>query len=104
VTKALGFISHSDVGRHDNGWNHPEPVGRLRAITLPDNGRDLAGACGVEVIAALDSVKAAVHHAAGILPPDGVVMFSPAAPTPPAAGNWRLRSDAFRTAVATLPS
>jgi acetoin utilization deacetylase AcuC-like enzyme len=29
----LGFISHSDVGRHDNGWNHPEHVGRLRAIT-----------------------------------------------------------------------
>ncbi|MFN0097579.1 MAG: histone deacetylase family protein [Gemmatimonadaceae bacterium] len=29
----LAFISHSDVGRHDNGWNHPEHVGRLRAIT-----------------------------------------------------------------------
>ena len=29
----LGFISHSDVGRHDNGWHHPEHVGRIRAIT-----------------------------------------------------------------------
>ena len=29
----LAFISHSDVGRHDNGWNHPEHVGRIRAIT-----------------------------------------------------------------------
>ncbi len=29
----LGFISHPDVGRHDNGWDHPEHVGRLRAIT-----------------------------------------------------------------------
>ncbi len=29
----LAFISHSDVGRHDNGWNHPEHVGRVRAIT-----------------------------------------------------------------------
>src|SRR5688500_2861488 len=29
----VAFISHSDVGRHDNGWNHPEHVGRLRAIT-----------------------------------------------------------------------
>ena len=29
----MAFISHSDVGRHDNGWNHPEHVGRLRAIT-----------------------------------------------------------------------
>ena len=30
---ALGFISHSDCGRHDTGWNHPEHVGRLRAVT-----------------------------------------------------------------------
>ena len=29
---AVGFISHADCGRHDNGWNHPEHVGRLRAI------------------------------------------------------------------------
>lgn len=29
----LAFISHSDVGFHDNGWNHPEHVGRIRAIT-----------------------------------------------------------------------
>jgi acetoin utilization deacetylase AcuC-like enzyme len=28
-----GFISHSDCGRHDTGWGHPEHVGRLRAIT-----------------------------------------------------------------------
>lgn len=27
------FLSHSDCGRHDTGWNHPEHVGRLRAIT-----------------------------------------------------------------------
>src|SRR4051812_45191876 len=26
------FISHSDAGRHDTGWGHPEHVGRLRAI------------------------------------------------------------------------
>ncbi|MBX3174930.1 MAG: histone deacetylase [Gemmatimonadaceae bacterium] len=30
---SLAFISHSDCGRHDNGWNHPEHVGRVRAIT-----------------------------------------------------------------------
>ncbi len=29
----LAFISHADVGFHDNGWNHPEHVGRIRAIT-----------------------------------------------------------------------
>ncbi|HEX6627773.1 MAG TPA: histone deacetylase [Gemmatimonadaceae bacterium] len=26
-------MSHSDCGRHDTGWAHPEHVGRLRAIT-----------------------------------------------------------------------
>jgi acetoin utilization deacetylase AcuC-like enzyme len=26
------FVSHSDCGRHDTGWGHPEHVGRLRAI------------------------------------------------------------------------
>ena len=30
---SLAFISHADVGVHDNGWNHPEHVGRIRAIT-----------------------------------------------------------------------
>lgn len=29
---SVAFISHSDCGRHDTGWNHPEHVGRLRAI------------------------------------------------------------------------
>lgn len=30
VTVAL--ISHPDCGRHDTGWDHPEHVGRIRAI------------------------------------------------------------------------
>jgi acetoin utilization deacetylase AcuC-like enzyme len=29
---AIAYISHSDCGRHDTGWGHPEHVGRLRAI------------------------------------------------------------------------
>jgi acetoin utilization deacetylase AcuC-like enzyme len=29
----IAFVSHSDCGRHDTGWGHPEHVGRLRAIT-----------------------------------------------------------------------
>ena len=33
ATKRAAFISHSDCGRHDTGWGHPEHVGRLRAIT-----------------------------------------------------------------------
>lgn len=28
----VAYISHADCGRHDNGWRHPEHVGRLRAI------------------------------------------------------------------------
>ena len=29
----VAFVSHSDCGRHDTGWSHPEHVGRLRAVT-----------------------------------------------------------------------
>lgn len=29
---SVAFISHSDFGRHDTGWGHPEHVGRIRAI------------------------------------------------------------------------
>jgi acetoin utilization deacetylase AcuC-like enzyme len=32
MTPPVAFISHSDCGRHDTGWQHPEHVGRLRAI------------------------------------------------------------------------
>jgi acetoin utilization deacetylase AcuC-like enzyme len=28
----IAYISHPDCGRHDTGWEHPEHVGRLRAI------------------------------------------------------------------------
>lgn len=33
MSTPVAFVSHSDVGRHDNGWHHPEHVGRIRAIT-----------------------------------------------------------------------
>ncbi len=29
---AVALVSHSDCGRHDTGWGHPEHTGRLRAI------------------------------------------------------------------------
>ena len=29
---SIAYLSHSDCGRHDTGWAHPEHVGRLRAI------------------------------------------------------------------------
>lgn len=41
---SVAFISHSDCGRHDTGWNHPEHVGRLRAVTRAlRNAPDLFG-------------------------------------------------------------
>ena len=79
-------------------------VGRIRAITLPENGSGLAHASGVEVLGAATTVAEAVALAAHALPPDGVVMFSPSAPTPSSVGNWKLRSEEFRTAVAALPA
>jgi UDP-N-acetylmuramoyl-L-alanine---L-glutamate ligase len=78
------------------------PAGRIRAVTLPDNGAALAAACGIETIRAAETVSDAVAVASDALPRGGMVMFSPAAPTPPTAGNWKLRSDTFRTTVAAL--
>jgi acetoin utilization deacetylase AcuC-like enzyme len=39
--RRVAFISHADCGRHDTGWEHPEHVGRLRAV-LRAVGRDPA--------------------------------------------------------------
>ncbi|HVZ48572.1 MAG TPA: histone deacetylase [Gemmatimonadaceae bacterium] len=45
MASPVAFISHSDCGRHDTGWNHPEHVGRLRAIPRAlRNEFDLFGA------------------------------------------------------------
>jgi UDP-N-acetylmuramoylalanine--D-glutamate ligase len=79
------------------------PAGRIRAVTLPQNGAALASASGVEVITAAATVPDAVARAAAALPDGGMVMFSPSAPTPSDAGTWKRRSEAFRTAVAALP-
>jgi UDP-N-acetylmuramoylalanine-D-glutamate ligase len=78
------------------------PESRLRAVTLPDNGPLLAATAGIEVLAAVDDVEAAVRLAVAGLPADGVVVFSPAAPTRPGEGNWEDRSAAFRRALAAL--
>jgi acetoin utilization deacetylase AcuC-like enzyme len=63
MTEALAFISHSDVGRHDNGWNHPEHVGRLRAITraLRDSHELFTTVEHVEGRHATDDELALVH-------------------------------------------
>ena len=36
---AVALVAHSDSGRHDTGWDHPEHVGRIRAV-LRAVGRD----------------------------------------------------------------
>ena len=51
ATSSLALVSHSDCGRHDTGWEHPEHVGRLRAV-LRAIGRD------VELFGALQHVEA----------------------------------------------
>jgi acetoin utilization deacetylase AcuC-like enzyme len=37
----VALVAHSDSGRHDTGWEHPEHVGRIRAV-LRAVGRDPA--------------------------------------------------------------
>ena len=81
-------------------WD-PELLG---AIALPDDGEELARTCGVRALATATDLADAVALAAGLVEEGGLVLFSPAAPTPPAMGDWKARSDAFRTAVAALPA
>jgi acetoin utilization deacetylase AcuC-like enzyme len=40
VSARVALVSHADCGRHDTGWQHPEHVGRLRAV-LRAVGRDI---------------------------------------------------------------
>jgi len=81
-----------------------EEVGRwapglLSAVALPDSGADLAGRIGVDLLAAVGDVAGGVRTALGMLPADGVVLFSPGAPTPAPVGTWKTRSQQFREAL-----
>jgi acetoin utilization deacetylase AcuC-like enzyme len=79
------FISHSDCGRHDTGWGHPEHVGRLRAITraLRDEGDLFHRVEHLEGIHATPAQLALCHDAAYI---DSIREIS-------AAGGGRLDTD-----------
>lgn len=90
---SVAFISHRDCGRHDTGWNHPEHVGRLRAITRalrnspelfemaeqiegrPAKPEELAFAHDPDYVASIERVSAA---GGGMLDPDTVA----------SAGTW----------------
>lgn len=90
--------------------------GMLRVVTLPENGHELATRAGLEIAGSADTVEQAVPLAAALLhtaaapggattgapEPSGIVVFSPAAPTPTGSGNWADRSAAFRRAIAEL--
>jgi len=73
--------------------------GRLRAVTVPTNGRGLADRAALPVVAEADGVAGAVAQALAVLPTDGVLLFSPGAPTVPGTGNWETRSAEFRAAL-----
>ena len=80
--------------------------GQLLTVTVPENGASLADRSGLEVTASATSVEEAVQiGVAALLAQDsagGILLFSPAAPTPRAAGNWQDRSASFREAVLEL--
>jgi acetoin utilization deacetylase AcuC-like enzyme len=85
---SVAFLSHPDCGSHDTGWEHPEHVGRLRAIpsalkyhpALFHALEHLEGrhATADELALAHDPayiarVQALVHAGGGRLDPDTVV-------------------------------
>ena len=71
-------------------------------MTLPDTGTELAARCGLSVVAVADSVESATRSALDAVGSGGVVLLSPAAPTPARIGNWQTRSDQFRAALSAL--
>ena len=62
---SVAFVSHSDCGRHDTGWGHPEHVGRLRAITraLRNHPELFVALAHVEGRRATDAELALAHDA-----------------------------------------
>ncbi|MGB6059899.1 MAG: Mur ligase family protein [Microthrixaceae bacterium] len=91
----------------------------LGAVTLPDNGVELAEQAGIGIVGRAGSVTEAVSIASAWLEStsgsrtgsgsdsdagtvDGIVLFSPAAPTPARQGSWKDRSAEFRSAVVSL--
>jgi len=75
------------------------PVGKLRAVALPDSGEELAIRCGADLVAVASSVAEATALAVEAAGPAGAVLLSPGAPTPSRVGNWSTRSNQFREAL-----
>lgn len=99
-------VSDEPLREEAQRWTN-EPGLRLRAVTVPESGRQLAISCGIEVVAEAGDVDSASRDAYDILSGSAgspMVIFSPAAPTPPGSGNWETRSAEFREAVSAISS
>lgn len=99
------------LGGADRGVDHAELLAGLpgrvtAAVLLSETGRQLAPAVqqlGLRmVVLDTDDVAAAVVAAAELAEPGAVVLFSPAAPTPPNVGTYEQRSARFVAAVVAL--
>jgi len=66
--------------------------------------RLVAGGLPAGAVQVADDLEAAVGLAAGVTPEGGVVLFSPAAPTPEGGGGYRRRSQRFAEAAGLAPS
>lgn len=75
------------------------PSGLLRVVALPETGGRLAEVCGLQVVAVVPSVNEGVRVALAASEPNGAILFSPAAPTPPGVGTWETRSSQFRESM-----
>ncbi len=98
------------LGGADRGVDHGDLLaaiaGRVQTvILLSETGARLAGSIsGADVVVLdTDDVADAVAAAAARATAGGVVLFSPAAPTPPIIGTYEHRSARFIEAVAALP-
>lgn len=91
-------VDPSPLAEEASRW----PEGRLAAVALPDNGPQLAQHVGIPVISKADDVAEATRIAVDHVGDGGVVLFSPAAPTPSDVGDWEVRSAEFRDALAGL--
>lgn len=119
-------VSVEPLAEEVAGW---DPAA-LRAVTVADNGDSLARQAGIQVLGRAESVTQAVQmsanwiesladSSAAVYPaensnvvaqppgwsstlPGGIVLFSPAAPTPARQGSWKDRSAEFRAAVSAL--
>lgn len=79
----------------------------FNVVAIPDSGPEIidqliSGGVPIDQAATAPDVAAAVSLIARRAGPDSVVLFSPAAPTPPQHGTWSHRSEAFVEAVQSL--